>query len=57
MADLRKEYKINLAGCSYGHSNPALLAFLKDHPEYVFVKYPGIKPRLTGPSFSLAKGG
>lgn len=57
MADARKEYKINLDGCSYGHSNPALLEFLKEHPQYTYVKYPGIKPRLTGPSFTLSKGG
>lgn len=36
------EYKIDLKGCSYGHSNPALVAFMaKYRDNKVLVRTPG----------------
>lgn len=54
MSEKRVEYKLNLGGCFFGHTNDLLKRFLEEHPQPVMVKYPGKAARLTGPKFSLA---
>lgn len=36
-----KEAKIDLAGCEYHHSNPALVSFLSKYRFKTLVKFPG----------------